>query len=118
MVPAAFSVLSKKNYMQHLNDIPARQTIPGFFGKMVHGDSSSLVFWEIRKGGISPEHKHVHEQITYIVEGELEMTIGGEKYLMTAGTVHVIPSNTPHSAVAITDCKLIDSFAPARDDYR
>ena len=104
--------------MQHLNDIPTKQMIPGFFGKMVHGDTSSLVFWEIKKGGVSPEHHHVHEQITFILEGELEMVIGGEKYLFTAGNVHVIPSNTPHSAFAVTDCRVIDSFAPARDDYR
>jgi quercetin dioxygenase-like cupin family protein len=104
--------------MQHLNDIPVKNTLPGFFGKMVHGETSSLVFWDIKKGGISPEHHHVHEQITYILEGELEMVIGGEKILFTAGCVHVIPSHVPHSALAITDCKIIDSFAPARDDYR
>jgi quercetin dioxygenase-like cupin family protein len=104
--------------MQHLKDIPVKQTLPGFFGKMVHGDTSSLVFWDISKGGVSPQHHHVHEQITFVMEGELEMTIGGEKYLFTAGTVHVIPSNVPHSALALTDCKIIDSFAPARDDYR
>ena len=104
--------------MQHLKDIPSKQFFPGFSGKMVHGDSSSLAFWEVTKGSVVPEHKHIHEQITYIVEGELEMTIGGEKYLFTPGTVHVIPSLVPHSALAITDCKIIDSFAPARDDYR
>ena len=104
--------------MQHLNDIPIKNTLPGFFGKMVHGDSSSLVFWDIKKGGVSPEHHHPHEQITYIMEGQLEMVIGGEKYLLTPGCVHVIPSNVPHSAVALTDCRIIDSFAPARDDYR
>ena len=104
--------------MQHLDDIPVKNTLPGFAGKMVHGDTSSLVFWEIKKGSISPEHHHVHEQITYIAEGELEMIIGGKKYHMPAGTVHVIPSMVPHSALAITDCRIIDSFAPARDDYR
>ncbi len=98
--------------MQYLKDIPVKQTLPGFFGRMVHGSTSSLVFWEIKKGGISPEHHHVHEQITHILEGELEMIIGGEKILFTTGTVHVIPSNTPHSAYAVTDCKVIDSFAP------
>ncbi|HXB09775.1 MAG TPA: cupin domain-containing protein [Puia sp.] len=104
--------------MQHLDEIPVKQTIPGFFGKMVHGDSSSLVFWDIKKGHTSPEHHHVNEQITYIVEGQLEMVIGGEKYLLTPGCVHVIPSHVPHSAYAVTDAKVIDSFAPARDDYR
>jgi quercetin dioxygenase-like cupin family protein len=104
--------------MQHLEDIPVKQLLPGFFGKMVHGESSSLVFWDIKKGSVLLEHAHIHEQITHIVEGELEMVIGGKKYLFTAGSVHVIPSLVPHSALAITDCTVIDSFAPARDDYR
>jgi quercetin dioxygenase-like cupin family protein len=113
-----FATFEKNQAMQHLEEIPVKQTLPGFFGKMVHGDSSSLVFWDIKKGSALPEHHHVHEQITYIAEGELEMIIGGEKYLCTAGFVHVIPSHVPHSAYALTDCKVIDSFAPARDDYR
>ena len=104
--------------MQNLSEIPSRQTIPGFTGKFVHGDSSTLAFWEIKKGHASPEHHHIHEQITYVMEGELEMTIGGVDYLLTPGSVHVIPSNTPHSAFARTDCRILDSFAPARDDYR
>jgi quercetin dioxygenase-like cupin family protein len=104
--------------MQQLNDIPDKEIRPGFFGKMVHGEASTLAFWDIRKGSALPEHHHVHEQVTYIVEGELEMTIGGEKYLLTPGMVHVITSETPHSARALTDCKVIDSFSPARDDYR
>jgi quercetin dioxygenase-like cupin family protein len=104
--------------MQHLNDIPVKEIRPGFFGKMVHGEASTLAFWDIRKGSVLHEHHHVHEQTTYIVEGELEMVIGGKKYLLTPGMVHVIASETPHSALAITDCKVIDSFAPARDDYR
>ena len=104
--------------MENLKDIPAKQIRPGFFGKMVHGESSSLIFWDIKKGSILTEHAHIHEQITYIAEGEMEMVIGGIKYLLTAGSVHVIPSLVPHSAVAISDCRVIDTFAPARDDYR
>lgn len=104
--------------MTHLNDITPREIIPGFFGKFVHGNQSTLSFWDITKGSVMPEHFHIHEQITYIVEGDLEMTIGGEKMLFTAGCVHLIPSNTPHSAVALTNCKVMDSFSPARDDYR
>lgn len=104
--------------MQKLTDIPGKEFIPGFNGRFVHGAQSTLSFVDIKKGSRLPEHRHVHEQITHIVEGELEMIIGGEKYLFTPGTVHVIPSNMPHSAYAITDCKVIDAFSPARDDYR
>ncbi len=104
--------------MQHLKDIPVKEIRPGFFGKMVHGDKGTLAFWDIKKGSVLIEHHHPHEQVTHVVSGELEMIIGGEYYLLTAGTVHVIPSNVPHSAKALTDCYVIDTFAPARDDYR
>src|SRR5215217_7040324 len=104
--------------MEYLENIPSRELLPGFHGKFVHGNQSTLAFWEIKQGCIMPEHKHPHEQITHILSGKLEMVIGGEKMLLTAGAVHVIPSNTPHGAFAITDCKVIDSFSPTRDDYR
>ena len=104
--------------MEHLDDITAKEIRPGFWGKMVHGDKSTLTFWEITGGSVLEEHSHPHEQITHILSGELEMIIGGKKYLLTSGSVHVIPSNVPHSAVALTECRVIDAFAPARDDYR
>jgi quercetin dioxygenase-like cupin family protein len=104
--------------MEYLANIPAKEIRPGFFGKMVHGDKSTLAVWDIRQGSRLLEHSHYHEQITLVLEGELEMIIGGEKYLLKAGASHAIPSNTPHSAFAHTDCKVIDAFSPARDDYR
>jgi quercetin dioxygenase-like cupin family protein len=104
--------------MQLLKDITARELAPGFFAKLIHGNSLTLSVVDIKKGSVLPEHHHVHEQITFILEGELEMTIGGETNLLRAGTVHVIPSDVPHSAVAKTDCKVIDAFSPVREDYR
>ncbi len=104
--------------MQYLSDIPVRELRPGFFGKFIHGDKGSVTIWDIKKGSRLETHHHLHEQITYVLEGELEMTIGEETILFTAGTTHVIPSNMPHSAIAHTDVKVIDFFSPARDDYR
>ena len=104
--------------MQNLTDIAGTEFLPGFTGRFVHGNQSTLSFVDIKKGSRLPEHQHIHEQITHVVEGELEMIIGGQKLLFTKGTVHVIPSNVPHSAKALTDCRVIDAFSPARDDYR
>jgi len=46
------------------------------------------------------------------------MVIGGQPCLLTAGMYHVIPSNTAHSAIAKTDCKVIDAFSPVREEYK
>jgi quercetin dioxygenase-like cupin family protein len=104
--------------MEFLEDIKPREFLPGFQGRFVHGTSSTLSYVTITKGSRLPTHQHMHEQITHIVEGELEMIIGEESFLFTPGSVHVIPGNTPHSAFARTDCKVLDFFSPARDDYR
>ncbi|MBE7169910.1 MAG: cupin domain-containing protein [Williamsia sp.] len=104
--------------MPALEEIGAREIIPGFFGRFIHGEQSSLAFWDIKKGSVMPEHQHPHEQITFVTEGAIQMVIGGKEFLFTRGMCHVIPPHTPHSAVAVEDCTVIDSFSPARDDYR
>lgn len=104
--------------MIQVKDIPAREIVPGFHGRFIHGQQSSLAFWEIKQGHELPLHHHIHEQITYIVSGELKMVIGGEEMVFTAGCTGVIPPNVPHSGYALTDCVVIDSFAPVREDYR
>lgn len=103
--------------MQHLNDVKGKELVPGLYGRFVHGEKLTLSFVDIQPGTQMPEHSHPHEQITFIVEGELEMTIGGEKMVLTPGTVHVIPGNTLHSAYARTFVKLIDAFSPVREEY-
>ncbi len=103
--------------MQHLKDVKGKELVPGLYGRFVHGESMTLSFVDIKKGSVMPEHKHPHEQITYIIEGELEMVIGGEKMILTPDTFHVIPGNTLHSAFARTDVKVMDAFHPVREEY-
>jgi quercetin dioxygenase-like cupin family protein len=104
--------------MQHIKDLLPKQLVAGITGYYVHGSSMTFGYAEIKAGSNLPLHHHVHEQITFIVEGELDMTIGGEFFPLKAGMFHVIPSNTPHSAFAKTDCIAIDVFNPVREDYR
>lgn len=104
--------------MMHLNDIPAKEIVPGLFGKFIHGDQTTLGIWEIKKGSKLPEHEHENEQITYIIEGELEMTIGGVTTVFKAGNLQVIPPHVLHSATALTDVKVIDTWTPVREAYR
>src|SRR5215831_20139634 len=104
--------------MQRIKDIKPKELVPGITGYYVHGEKHTLGLVELKAGSIVPEHHHVHEQITYILEGQLDMRIGGESISLTPGMYHVIPSNTPHNAIAITDCKAIDTFSPVREDYK
>ena len=104
--------------MLHLNDISSKELTLGIDGKYLHGSSMTFGYVTIKAGSILPAHDHIHEQITFVVEGELEMTIGDETFTLTKGTAHVISSRTRHSAIAKKDCIVIDVFSPVRDDYR
>ena len=101
-----------------LEEVEVKEPVPGLRGRFIHGDSMTVAHWEIAEGATLPEHSHVHEQVVNVVEGRLEMTAAGETRVLDAGTVLVIPSNVPHSARAVTACRVIDVFQPVREDYR
>ncbi len=101
-----------------LSGVEEKEIIKGFFGKMIHTDNMTVAHFRVLAGSELPEHHHVHEQVTNVLSGELEMTVGGKTHVCKAGEVIVIPSNVPHSARALTDCRLVDVFQPAREDYR
>ena len=101
-----------------LSGIDEKEIIPGFFGKMIHTDRMTVAYFRIEKGSRLPQHHHDQEQVTNILSGELEMTVGGKTRVCREGDVVVISSNVPHSARALTDCRVVDVFQPAREDYR
>ena len=86
--------------------------------KFVHSENVSLAFWKLKANAILPDHSHIHEQVTAITKGELELTIDGKTSILIPGMVAIIPSNVKHFAKAITDCELTDVFYPIREDYR
>lgn len=104
--------------MELIKDVAPKQLVPGIIGHYAHGKNMTFGFVEIEAGSDLPAHSHPHEQITYIIEGELDMIIGGEQCKLTPGMYHIIPSNVVHSAVARSQCKLIDVFGPVREEYK
>lgn len=104
--------------MPYFDELPGKDLAPGLTGRYIHGSKMTLGQVTIQAGSRLGEHQHPHEQITVILNGTLEMTIGGETMQLRSGMVHVIPPDTLHSAYAITDCIVLDAFYPTREDYR
>ena len=104
--------------MDSIKNIKPKEVPPGIIRYYGHGEKETFGYIELKKGSNVPLHSHINQQITYIIEGQLDMMIGGVACSLTAGMYHIIPSNVLHSAVAATDCKVIDAFAPVREDYK
>ncbi|MFH1321363.1 MAG: cupin domain-containing protein [Bacteroidota bacterium] len=101
-----------------LKSIEEKELLPGCTTRFVHSEKMTIAYWNIKAGSNIPEHAHPHEQIANIIEGNFELNLQGKIQILTPGIVAVIPSNVKHSGKAISDCKIIDSFHPVREDYK
>ncbi len=106
-----------KQRFLNVDDIPEVELFPGFHARMIHSETMSVIRFRIEEGRQLQEHSHPHEQITNVLSGKLEMTVGGETHMLGPGNAVVIPSNTLHSGFAHTECIVLDVFQPVREDY-
>ena len=101
-----------------LEDLPARSRGEGIKLRTVHGEHMTLAYWEFEPETDLPEHSHPHEQIAMLQEGRFVLTVAGEARELQQGEVVVVPPNVPHSGRSISASKVVDIFAPVREDMR
>lgn len=69
------------------------------------------------EGAVGYEHRHPHSQVTYVVSGEFEVMIDGEKRLLKEGDSFYVEPHKSHGAVCKKAGVLIDMFSPVREDF-
>lgn len=63
-------------------------------------------------------HSHPHEQVGYVVSGEIELIMEGHgSKRLSAGGSYYVPPNTRHGAKVITPAVVVDAFTPQRDEF-
>lgn len=100
------------------SDLKTRQVLEGVTLRAVSGDNTMMTFFEFQPNAVIPSHKHTHEQITYVIEGEMEFTVEGKTKVLKKGDGVVILSNQDHSAKVLDKpTKAVDAWYPIREDY-
>lgn len=91
------------------------ELVPGLRFQPVLGDNVMANFVYFEPHTEAPLHWHVEEQISFVVDGEFEFEVAGEKRLLKRGQAVVIPPNVPHAARTFdTACLEVDVFHPPR----
>lgn len=82
------------------------------------GERANVQHFEVEAGATVPEHSHPHEQLGYMLSGELTFIVDGEEKVVRAGDSYVLDGGEPHAAENRGDEPAIglDVFAPPRDD--
>jgi quercetin dioxygenase-like cupin family protein len=101
-----------------MKSLPSKEVAPGVKGKFAHSKEMTIAWWEIEKDALLKMHSHDHEQVVNVIEGTLQVIVGDRTWILTPGSVLVIPSGVPHEAKGVTSCRVIDVFYPVREDYK
>jgi len=83
-----------------------------------YGGDLMLVQFTFTAGVSSFKHSHPHEQIGYVVSGEIDVVIeGSDTRRLASGGSYYVPSNVKHFIRTIKPSVLLDAFTPVRDDF-
>ena len=88
---------------------------------LAHTEKLMMVVIDFRDGPTGepdPPHSHPHEQISYVVSGELMVFIGDEQTRLEPGDMFTVPPDIPHTVQLLTEyVRLVDTFHPIRDEF-
>jgi quercetin dioxygenase-like cupin family protein len=83
-----------------------------------YGGSLMLVQFNFDAGVTSLSHSHPHEQVGYVVSGEIDFVLEGRATTrLRAGGSYYVPPNVRHNIVTHATTVLIDAFTPVRQDF-
>jgi quercetin dioxygenase-like cupin family protein len=97
------------------DELDTLELVPGLRFQPVLGDNVMVNFVYFEPHTEAPLHWHEEEQVAFVVDGEFEFEVAGERRLLKRGQAVVIPPNVPHSARTLDQpCLEVDVFHPPR----
>jgi len=82
-----------------------------------YNDKLLLAEHRMEKGWVGARHQHPHDQVVYVVSGQLSVTVGDKTFAAGAGDSFVVRGGLDHQAAALEDSVVVDVFTPCRQDY-
>ena len=96
------------------NRLGVKEPRKGWKGRFFHSENMTFAYYAVEAGRWIHEHSHSNDEVWNVIDGRLEITIGGETEITGPGGVAVIPPNTAHSVKALTDVRAIVVDYPRR----
>lgn len=105
-------------FLRYPQDFKERELAPGVRTCLAWGERLMLSVVRMEANSFVPLHSHPHEQMGVVLEGEVEMNIGGETRVVKKGDGYLIPGRVEHSGRTYnTPALVLDVFSPPREDY-
>lgn len=84
---------------------------------LAYSDNIMSVEVHFEDNAVGYLHNHPHEQLTYVLSGEFEFTIGDETKIVKAGDALYKEPSIMHGCKCLKAGVLLDNFTPMRKDF-
>jgi quercetin dioxygenase-like cupin family protein len=98
-------------------DLEPFQPAEGVEIRVIHGERMTMAFFRVEPGTRIPEHEHPHEQMGTVLQGVMDLVVGGETFTVRAGEAYRVPGNVPHTGFCRERTELLEVFCPIREDF-
>ncbi|QSO46885.1 cupin domain-containing protein [Alicyclobacillus mengziensis] len=106
-------------FFAHAPELDFLEAAEGVKLRPMFGKDLMISYVTFAPNSVAPAHQHPQEQMTLVLSGSCEFTVGNLKQVITAGDAVAIPGNVPHSAAALAEgCVCVDVFAPPREAFK
>jgi len=82
------------------DELPAEEPQPGVRRRTVQAEHATVAEYAFEPGASFPQHAHPQEQVTLVLEGEVELTADGHTERLAAGAWSVVPGGVEHGVRA------------------
>lgn len=91
------------------------QVLTGTKRKVLQGENLTMLFID-REANVVQDHSHPQEQVVYVLEGRLRVSLEGEDEIeVEASNAVQIPGGLQHRIETLTPVKIVSIYSPARE---
>ena len=98
-----------------MSDVIEIEPVPGWKGRVQHGERMTLTSYEIVAGAPDVhEHHHPEEEAWTVIEGSLVIWVDGKERALGPGESAIVGANVRHRVRALQPSRALGVDSPAR----
>lgn len=75
--------------------------------QLIKKPNGNITLFAFAKGESLTEHTSPYDAMVQMIDGSMEITIGGAPYTVKAGEILILPANIPHALRADENAKML-----------
>ena len=75
--------------------------------QIIKNNAGNVTLFSFDKGQGLTEHSASYDALVQVMDGVVEITLGGISHLLTKGDCIIMPANIPHALTAVESFKMI-----------